>query len=196
MIGCTSWLVPGTWLENARLAQGLVDYNELLVASWDTETEETLEGELPELLKLDLQYAVHLPMTDAAQAWQAFRFFEERHVPLLNYVLHPMPHWREYEWGNLVSVENLKDIIEPHPRMVFDVGHHLLGKHFPDEWKSRIVEVHAMGVRDGHDHLALDAGTASLVMHWISEQTLVTFEVFDLDSLKASIRTWEVAHAG
>jgi hypothetical protein len=96
MIGCTSWLVPGTWLENARLAQGLVDYDELLVANWDSETRETLERELPELLKLDLQYAIHLPMTDAAQAWDAFQFFEERRIPVLNYVLHPLPQWRTY----------------------------------------------------------------------------------------------------
>jgi len=194
MIGCTSWLVPGTWLENARLAQGLVDYDELLVANWDNETRETLECELPELLKLDLQYAVHLPMTNAAQAWEAFQFFEERHVPVLDYVLHPMPHWRDYAWGSLVAVENLKNVLDPYPRMVFDIGHHLLGKPFPKEWKSRIVEVHAMGVVGGHDHVALDAATASLIAPWISEHTLVTFEVFDLTALKTSIQTWEAAH--
>ena len=195
MIGCTSWLVPGTWLENARLAQDLVDYDELFVASWDADTRDTLDRELPELLRLRLQYAVHLPMTDAAQAWDAYRFFEERHTPLLNYVLHPMPHWRDYAWGSLVSVENLKDIVEDYPRMVFDVGHHLLGKRFPDEWKPRIVEVHAMGVHEGHDHLALDTQTASVLKPWVSARTLVTFEVFDLDLLKSSIRTWEDLHA-
>ncbi len=195
MIGCTSWLFPGTWLENARLAQGLVDYDELLVASWDAKTRDTLDRELPELLRLDLQYAVHLPMTDAAQAWEAYRFFEERQIPILNYVLHPMPHWRAYAWGNMVSIENLKDIVEPHQRMVFDVGHHLLGKHVPDAWKRYIVEVHAMGVQGEHDHLALDAATACIIMPWISGQTLVTMEVFDLDALKASIQIWEAVHA-
>jgi len=183
-----------TWLK-CRLAQGLVDYDELLVARWDAETQEMLDRELPELLRLDLQYAVHLPMTNAAQAWDAYQFFEERQIPILNYVLHPMPHWREYAWGNMVSIENLKDIVELHQRMVFDVGHHLLGRHFPDAWKPCIVEVHAMGVQGGHDHLALDAATAGIIMPWISGQTLVTMEVFDLDALKDSIRIWEAVHA-
>lgn len=177
------------------MAQGLVDYDELLVASWDVETQETLDHELPELLRLDLQYAVHLPMTDTTQAWEAFQFFEERHVPVLNYVLHPMPHWRDYQWGSLVAVENLKDVIDPYPRMVFDIGHHLLGKRFPEEWRQRVVEVHAMGVQDGHDHLALDVETASVIVPWITEHTLVTFEVFDLAALKKSIQTWEDIHA-
>lgn len=196
MIGCTSWLVPGTWLENARLAQGRVDYEELLVAGWDADTRSTLERELPELLRLDLQYAVHLPFSDAAQAWEAFRFFESHGFPALNYVLHPMPHWSDYAWGDRVALENLKDVVEPYQHMVFDVGHHLLGKRFPDEWKPRIVEVHAMGVRDGQDHLALDPATASIILPWVDDQTLLTFEVFDLDALTTSLHTWEACRAG
>lgn len=196
MIGCTSWLVPGTWLENARLAQSLVDYEELLVASWDADTQSTLERELPQLLTLDLQYTVHLPYPDAAQAWEAYGFFETHGFPVLNYVLHPMVHWREYAWGGHVALENLKDTVEPYERMVFDVGHHLLGKHVPEEWKPRVVEVHAMGVHDGKDHLALDPATASIILPWVDDQTLLTFEVFDLDALTTSLHTWETCRAG
>jgi len=196
MIGCTSWLVPGTWLENARLAQGLVDYQELLVASWDTDTQSTLEHELPELLRLDLQYAVHLPFSDAAQAWDAYRFFENHGFPALNYVLHPMSHWSDYAWGNRVALENLKDVVEPFERMVFDVGHHLLGKRFPEEWRPRVVEVHAMGVQGGQDHLALDRATASIILPWVNDRTLLTFEVFDLGALTTSLHTWEACRAG
>jgi hypothetical protein len=196
MIGCTSWLVPGTWLENARLALGLVDYEELLVASWDPDTRSTLDRELPELLALGLQYAVHLPFSDAADAWDAYRFFEDRGFPALNYVLHPMAHWSDYAWGERVALENLKDVVEPFERMVFDVGHHLLGKCFPDEWKSRVVEVHAMGVQDGKDHLALDPATARVILPWVNDRTLLTFEVFDLDALTTSLRTWEACRAG
>ncbi len=194
MIGCSSWLKPGTWLENARLAQGLVDYDELLVANWDREVCDTLEQELPGLLALDLRYTVHLPLTNAAQAWQAFQFFEERHVPVLNYVLHPMTGWDSYQWNNLVAIENLKDILVFHSRMVFDIGHHLLGRRVPDSWKLSVVEIHAMGVRDGRDHLPLDTATAELILPWITERTFVTFEVFDLDGLKSSIETWRTVH--
>jgi hypothetical protein len=196
MTGCTSWLVPGTWLESARLALGLVDYEELLVASWDPDTRSTLEAELPELLTLDLRYTVHLPFSNAADAWDAYRFFEDRGFPSLNYVLHPMAHWSDYAWGDRVALENLKDDVEPFERMVFDVGHHLLGKRFPDAWKSRVVEVHAMGVQDGKDHLALDPATAMVILPWVNDQTLLTFEVFDLDALMTSLRTWEACRAG
>ncbi|HWQ22213.1 MAG TPA: hypothetical protein VN478_05760 [Clostridia bacterium] len=196
MIGCTSWLVPGTWLENARVAKGLVDYDELLVASWDAETRSTLEREIPDLLTLDLKYTVHLPYPDASHAWEAYDFFESREFPVLNYVLHPMAHWRDYAWGDRVALENLKETLEPCERMVFDVGHHLLGKRVPDEWKSRVVEVHAMGVRDGRDHLALDSATAAVVLPWVADSTLLTFEVFDLDALVTSLHTWEACRAG
>lgn len=196
MIGSTSWLIPGTWLENARVAQGLVDYEELLVASWDPDTRSTLERELPGLLGLGLQYAVHLPFADVTQAWEVFSFFEDHGFPVLNYVLHPMMHWREYAWGDRVALENLKDVVEPHERIVFDIGHHLLGKRVPEDWKSRIVEVHVMGVHAGKDHLALDPATASAILPWVNDQTLLTFEVFDLDALMTSLHTWEDCRAG
>jgi hypothetical protein len=173
----------------------MVDYEELLVASWDLETRSTLEHELPELLRFDLHYTVHLPFSDAADAWDAYCFFEDRGFPVLNYVLHPMVHWSDYAWGTRVALENLKDVVEPFERMVFDIGHHLLGKRVPDEWKSRVVEVHAMGVHDGKDHLALDLATAKVILPWVNDQTLLTFEVFDLDALTISLQTWETCHA-
>lgn len=196
MLGCTSWLVPGTWLTNARLAEGLVDYQELLVTSWDASTRLTLEQELSGLRSLDLQYTVHLPYPDPGQAWDAMQFFENSDFPVLNYVLHPVPGWRAFHWSDSVALENLKDVIEPYPRTVFDVGHHLLGRSVPDTYRASTVEVHAMGVHDGKDHLALDDETAKVVLPWVTEATLVTFEVFDYDALLTSLRVWEGRHAG
>ena len=195
MIGCTSWLVPGTYLQNAQLAVGLVDYVELLVATWDSETHAMLDADIPGLLDLDLQYTVHLPMSSADQAWRAMHYFEQRDFPVLNYVLHPMNDWREYSWNDLVALENLKDVVEPFPRMVFDVGHHLLGIPVPEHLRTHVVEVHAMGVRDGKDHLPLDKGSASTIEPWINERTLLTMEVFSLDGLTESLHAWRTRYA-
>ena len=196
MLGCTSWLVPGTWLTNARLAEGMVDYQELLVTSWDAETRLALEQELPGLLSLNLHYSVHLPYPDAAQAWDAMQFFESRAFPVLNYVLHPGPGWRDFHWNERVALENLKDMVEPYPRTVFDVGHHLLGQRVPDTYRASTVEVHAMGVHDGKDHLPLDDETTDTILPWVTDTTLVTFEVFDYDALLTSLRVWKGHHAG
>jgi hypothetical protein len=196
MLGSTSWLVPGTWLTNARLVQGLVDYQELFVTSWDAGTRLILEQELPGLMSLDLQYSVHLPYPDPAQAWDAMQFFESNAFPVLSYVLHPVPGWRAFHWNNRVALENLKDVIEPYPRTVFDVGHHLLGQRVPDTYRASTVEVHAMGVHGGNDHLPLDGEAVKVILPWVTDATLITFEVFDYDALLTSLRVWEGRHAG
>lgn len=193
MIGSTSWMVPGTYLENARILEGIVDFTELLVYEWNDCARKTLFGDMPGLLEVDMKYTVHLPMTSAKDAKAAVDFFEDARFPIINYVLHPMDGWKDIEWNDRVAVENLKDRIEPHERMVFDVGHHLLGLPFPEDLRPKIVEVHVMGVSDGEDHLSLDPETARIAAEFMKGDPMVNFEIFDLDDLKNSLKVWKNA---
>jgi len=193
MIGSTSWVIPGTYYENALLLEELVDFVELLVYTWDEDTKTLLFNEMDKLLQLDLSYTVHLPMDRLDNVICAYNFFEDAQFPAINYVLHPIEGWRTI-LGENIALENLKEIIEPHNRMVFDVGHHFLGEKFPAHLKEAIVEIHAMGVIDGRDHLPLDRETAAFIKGFmgdlITENVLINFEVFDLEDLKNSLKVW------
>ncbi len=191
MIGSTSWMIPGTYLDNARILENFVDFMEFLVYEWDRKTKRTLFKEMPSLLELNLKYTVHLPLNSVRDAKKAFDFFEDAKFPVLNYVLHPMDGWKKFVWNDKVAIENLKDKIEFHDRMVFDVGHHLLGLKFPNEFKEKIVEVHLMGVKNGVDHLKLNHETAQIAMTFMENDPLVNFEIFSLEDLKYSIKVWK-----
>jgi hypothetical protein len=196
MIGSTSWMIPGTYLDNAKILEGLVDFMEFLIYKWDGKTKRMLFKEMPFLLEMNLKYTVHLPFNSVREAKKAFDFFEDAKFPILNYVLHPMNGWKKVEWNEKVAVENLKDKIEFHDRMVFDVGHHLLGLKFPHEFKKNIVEIHLMGVKNGVDHLKLDRKSAEVAMNFMKRDPLVNFEIFSLEDLKSSIEVWkEVSNA-
>ncbi len=191
MIGSTSWVVPGTYFDNAKLLEEIVDFVELLVYDWSDEVRNLLLVESEKLLRLDLAYTVHLPTNNVSDAKEAFDFFEEVGFPVLNYVLHPLEGWRYVQWNDRISVENLMGRIDVHSRMVFDVGHHILGERFPDELIDNIVEVHLMGVKEGRDHMRLDEETAIIASRFVRGDTLVNFEVFDLDDLLHSIKVWQ-----
>lgn len=190
LLGASSWVAPGTYLENARLLVGKVDFVELLTFSWDLETIRLLKDELKGLQELPFQYSVHLPLDSAANARTAVDFFEDRAFPVLNYVLHPLDGWQDIAWNEKVSLENLVNRVEPFERMVFDVGHHALGLPFPEEWASRITEVHLMGVEGDRDHLALNEKGLELARPFLREDVPVCFEVFDLAGLDASLENW------
>ncbi len=190
MIGSTSWMIPGTYLDNARILENIVDFMEFLVYEWNEKTKRMLFKEMPSLLELNLKYTVHLPLNSARDAKKAFDFFEDAKFPVLNYVLHPMNGWKNFEWNEKIAVENLKDKIEFHDRMVFDIGHHLLGLKFPNEFKDKIVEAHLMGVRNGVDHIKLDQKTAQIAMEFVRNNSIVNFEIFSLEDLKSSIKVW------
>ncbi len=188
--GSTSWIKGPGFLENSRLLEGMVDFVELLVYTWDDDICHRLFREMVPLMDLDLDYTVHLPTDSAENAYRAMMFFEDSRFPILNHVLHPLPGWRAYPWNGNVSVENLIDIVEPYHRMVFDVGHHMTGLNFPDGLASRIVEVHLMGAGAGTDHCPLDTEAMKTALPYLSNGMLVNFEVFDMDGLKESLRVF------
>lgn len=193
LIGSTSWVVPGTYADNARVLEGLVDLVELLVFTWDNTTKALLDSERDDLLRLSLQYSVHLPTDTIENCVQAVDYFEDRCFPVLNYVLHPLDGWQEYPWNERVAVENLIDRLDAYHRMVFDIGHHLLGKPFPEQLERNIVEIHAMGVVDRVDHSPLDESTFDLLAPHLRADIPVVFEVFDLEGLKRSLDVWKAA---
>ncbi len=186
-------MMPGTYLDNARVLEGTVDFVELLLYEWNDDVKQMLFSSMDELLELDLEYTAHLPMNSSIDAKNALDFFEDAGFPILNYVLHPMKGWRNFIWNERVALENLKNQIVPYDRMVFDVGHHILGIPFPKELKSKIVEVHMMGVKDGKDHLPLNLGIVQIVDEFLNEDALINFEVFSLHELESSLRVWSDA---
>ena len=189
LIGTTSWLIPGTYYENAKLVEGKFDFVELLVYTWDKETRKLLEKEIPYLEKLRLFYTVHLPTDEANKAFEAFSFFEKSDIKILNYVLHPLDGLEFFSWGDKISLENLKEKIVPWDRMTFDVGHHLLGKKFPENLKKKIVEIHAMGVEKGKDHLELNDTAMMEMLKYISPATrFICLEVFDYERAIRSLK--------
>ncbi|MGQ9856071.1 MAG: cobamide remodeling phosphodiesterase CbiR [Fervidobacterium sp.] len=202
LIGSTSWVIPGTYYENARILAHLVDFVELLVYTWDYETKELLEKEAKHLAKLTekygLKYTVHLPTDNVENMISAYNFLRKSELEILNYVVHPIDGISEFiKLANKdVSVENLKEKILPYEKMTFDVGHHLLGERFPMELIDKINEIHMMGVHNGKDHEKLDKNTLEDVINFlgrrrISEITLICFEIFNLDDLIDSIALFE-----
>lgn len=203
LIGTTSWLVPGTYYENARLVAQFVDFVELLVYTWDKDTKELLTSEIDKLYSLtqlyNLKYTVHLPTDSFENVKKAINFFSihEGKIRVLNYVTHPFEN-SEFdlflkEIPNL-SVENLNKKVYYAESMVFDVGHYLLGTDVDFSKVGEIKEVHIMGVRKGKDHLTVDENTLKIVHGVLSkklfEVELLCFEVFSLVDFVNSYVVW------
>jgi len=180
-LGTTSWLTGENFLDNARLVAGRVDFVELLVYTWDRQMRAKVGAWLDGLAGLNLEYTVHLPTDEAANALAAARFFEASGFPLLNMTLHPLPGWRQLPWPSLVAMENLIDRVEFHPRFTFDLTHSLLGRPLPDHYHPHIVELHLSGTDGSTDHLRLDETTLHAAGPLLREELLVCFEIFDLD---------------
>lgn len=201
LIGTTSWLVPGTYYENARLVSQLVDFVELLIYRWDGPTHKLLLEEVDKLRRLTerhgLLYTVHLPTERLDEVVAALEFFDsELHV--IGYVVHPIdePDFEKLVLGHeRVAVENLMDTFRVHRRTVFDVGHHLNGVKVNGDFLENTVELHLMGVEGGLDHRELNLETLERVWETLGtrllEVPLICFEVFDLAQLIRSMVVWE-----
>lgn len=203
LIGTTSWLVPGTYYENARLVAQIVDFVELLVYTWDEKTIQLIHSEIDKLNslteKFDLFYTVHLPTDNAENAISAYDYFSKSKLKILNYVLHPMDGAQNllYKHAKQISLENLKEKIEYHQNMTFDVGHHILGKKFPREFVKNVKEIHLMGVTENKDHLRLNERALNEVKNLFKEKIkkvpLLCFEVFDIKDMIDSVNFFVAA---
>lgn len=204
LIGSTSWLVPGTYYENARLVAQLVDFVELLVYTWDLDTFNLFEKEIGKLRALSenygLKYSIHLPTDDLKNVRSVLSYFDSK-LPVINYVLHPYDGDGFYDllngnFGEQISVENLKEKFVNFKRTVFDIGHHLLGVKVDGVFLSNVVELHVMGVENGKDHRKLNMETLeemySIFGNRMYEIEYVCFEIFDLNDLIESLKLWNV----
>lgn len=201
LIGTTSWLVPGTYYENARLVAQFVDFVELLVYTWDNDTRSLLESELRKLNHLTemygLKYTVHLPTDNFENVKKALDFLEGK-LEIINYVVHPY-NSNEFEeflrTFEKVSVENLKERVYYSDRMVFDTGHHLTGEKVELNKVKKINEIHLMGVKDDKDHLNVNEDTLNTLHGIFADELfnveLLCFEVFSMKDFIESLVTWQ-----
>lgn len=198
LIGTTSWLFPGTYYQNARSAAQKVDFVELLVYQWDEETHKLLSQEIGGLMELKQQgllYTVHLPTNDIEEARGAFEFFENSELDVMTYVLHPLDGFKDFQWNEKVAIENMVGKVEAYDKMVFDIGHHMLGEKFPPEYLDSVVEIHLMGVNGNQDHLKLNDDTLEELCLLFGDKLYsvpyICFEIFDMDLLEDSLKIWK-----
>lgn len=198
LIGTTSWLVPGTYYENAKLVAQKVDFVELLVYTWDEQTYDLIDSEIDKLNWLTkhygLLYTVHLPTDNTKNVFDAYEYFERSNLQIINYVLHPMTEIDKFLFlnGSKVSLENLKEKIIYHENMTFDIGHHLLGEKFDIRHIKNVKEIHLMGVNGQTDHLKIDECALHQVWNVFGNELkkvhLLCIEVFDIEGMFESLR--------
>lgn len=198
-IGSVSWVVPGTYLENARALEPHVDFVELLVYTWNDDLAAMLDSELPGLAALDLFYTVHMPTDTMENSRKAYEFFKQRRFPIRNHTLHPLEGWQDFIAGKTdVTLENLIERWPAWDHMTLDVGHLMLAddQGFLRHPRLRsIKEVHLHGVRGKKDHCTLNKRSLRFFERALNDQPhlftmnelLLNFEVFNFDQLKRSL---------
>jgi len=189
MIGSTSWVEPGTYFHNAQLLSKLVDFVELLVYTWDAETEALLKRELPLLKNLNLAYTVHLPADRLTCCREAYSYLASSGLRILNFTLHPLPDWEGFIADKEdVSLENLIGCHPLYRRMTLDFGHSLLAgldlRYFSGV---EIREIHLSGVIDGRDHQEVTEKELLCLENFRRDDLLVNIEVFELKALVNSL---------
>lgn len=205
-LGATSWQVPGTYLDNARLLAGHAAFSELLVYTWSEELRSTLEQEWEAMSSL-LELSVHLPADNLEHAAAALRFFSGREV--LRYTMHPVRDVAALRRflvsgvdlvGDRLCLENLEndvfDVVMPSVAdipfsVTLDYGHLLFIGAAPgpflDMYADRIREVHFHGYNGVDCHVAPDEATMvqfqGIAQKWFLNQPAmpVCVETFDWD---------------
>jgi len=198
LIGTTSWLVPGTYYENARLVAQAIDFVELLIYSWDDEIIRLVDSEIEKLSfltdKFNLIYTIHLPTNDIQSALDAYKYFSKSKIKIANYVLHPLDGIERLLSidDGFISVENLKEKLISYKKMTFDIGHHTLGINFPQDLIPNVNEIHMMGVLNGEDHIELNEATMQELLrifhNRIDDVRFICIEVFDMEQMLNSIK--------
>lgn len=197
LIGTTSWLIPGTYYENACIVSEIVDFVELLVFTWDEETKKLLSSEVKKLSSLTerhgLLYTVHLPTDNIENVKEAYSFLSKSGLKIINYVLHPITGIDILlsKHGSDISLENLKERVVFHENLTLDIGHHLLGEKLPRKYIKKVKEVHLMGVSEREDHLKLNEEALhelnKIFNGNIREIPMICLEIFNLNDMLESI---------
>jgi sugar phosphate isomerase/epimerase len=220
MLGATSWQVPGSYLDNARLLAGHAAFSELLVYTWNDEMQAAMEQQWDEMNGL-LRLSVHLPADTLEHADQALRFFSQHNV--LRYTVHPVadvPALRSFLRsavelvGERLCLENLEndvfDTVMPYVKdipfsITMDYGH-LLFTHaspgvFADAWEPRVREIHFHGYDGTNCHVAPDERTVSSFVGFVDgrfgerSDVPICVETFDWDTTLSVLETL-TSHSG
>jgi sugar phosphate isomerase/epimerase len=217
-----SYLAPGTWLENLRLAAGIAWIRgvELLFFAYDEDARRTMALEAPAIAALAgrFEYSIHLPdpLGDADEE------LVELAAPFARlFVAHPpasgdasdaarwaklLGSWRE-RYGERFALEYTgrspfaaAERELPALPLCPDAGKLVLDGEDPARWMAaragRVVELHAHAARGGKDHLPLSGEEP-----WLPEvlglaeagDWRVVLEVFSLEAAEASARAVERA---
>jgi len=173
-IGATSWQIPGTYLENVKLISPELDFVELLVYTWDSDTKLLLDSEIKSILDIT-DISIHLPTDRIENVKSAVDYMKQ--YPILNMTLHPLKPFEElFNWyfneldemaRGKVTLENLEDesfyefmdIVKKRNKNIqitMDYGHLIYREKdvnlFCREYSGNIKEIHFHGVQNGKDH--------------------------------------------
>ncbi|MFH1903375.1 MAG: hypothetical protein ABIK20_04925, partial [Candidatus Omnitrophota bacterium] len=167
-----------------------VDFVELLVYTWDADTEALLKKEVPLLKNLNLVYTVHLPTDRLTYCKKAYSFLASSGLKILNFTLHPLRGWEGFIADKEdVSLENLVERYPLYERMTLDIGHSILAgldlKYFSG---AEIKEIHISGVNGGKAHHEVTEKELTCLKDFRSDNLLVNIEVFELKTLVNSLR--------
>lgn len=188
IVGATSWQIPGTYWENVRLIGGHADFVELLVYTWDEETERLLDREW-RLMESVCPLSIHLPTDSLAHIEAALDYF--RHKSVYRLTMHPILPLEEtlslyYRYRSIfperLLLENLEnDYLDRilaecdtgSLLLTFDIGHFLLLSRdvpaFFEQWRSHIREIHFHGIVNHKDHALPDPGAIRTFKNWMKQ---------------------------
>ncbi len=218
LIGVTSWQIPGTYTDNARILKNHVDFVELLVYTWDFKTENLLRREIEDITKL-INFSVHLPTDSLNNCLKAIDFFKAFNP--IQLTIHPMGNpqkffqvfkYGKFLYGDKLSIENLENnkfetyynILKPlDASITMDYGHLLITQKEPQlfykKYAKYIREIHYHGLLRGKDHSYPDESQFQKFIHFVKENSInipICIELFEIKhTLKLVNRMREALYA-
>lgn len=209
LIGATSWQINGSYLKNIEQIGKDIQFCELLVYTWNTNTEKILSKEMDEIQKRS-KITIHLPTDKLENVKNAYEFFKDKDY--LNITLHPFMNFKQFadfyfsisEKERKISIENPEndiffefcDYLKHKSKNIYitmDYGHLLLDKRsitrFYKRFSNQITEIHFHGTNGKKSHCYPDQKTIKGFKKLMREKDFssdfpVCIELFNLDETK------------
>ena len=211
LIGATSWQICGSYLKNIEDMGENIQFCELLVYTWNKNTEKILSKEIDEIQKR-IKMSVHLPTDKLDHVKSAYAFFKE--YDFINMTLHPFTNFKQFsdfyfsisekESGKKISIENpendiffefcdyLKDETS-NILITMDYGHLILDNRsihdFYKRFSEQISEIHFHGANGKKSHCYPKEKTIENFKQFMKEKKIaadfpVCIELFNLADTK------------
>jgi len=194
LIGATSWQICGSYLKNIEDMGENIQFCELLVYTWNKNTEKILSKEIDEIQKR-IKMSVHLPTDKFEHVKSAYEFFKA--YDFINMTLHPFTNFKQFsdfyfrisekESGKKISIENpendiffefcdyLKDETS-NILITMDYGHLLLDNRsihgFYRRFSEQISEIHFHGANKKKSHCYPEEKTIKSFKQFLEEKKL------------------------